>query len=322
MVELVYSNASKERVGILRAFQLDMEFGKGTASNDFKLTVPFDFDLEIGSFIWIDNTEYGGIIDGMGVDYSVNPAEKYYTGRTWHGILSHKIIMPGDDHFSVSGDLNECIRKTLDHIGADGIFDTPDTKSGIEVQYDFDRFTDSYSGLVKMCSKFGAYLSINRVRGKVILSAVSSKPDVVTSGDSVGFRAALNTRPVNHLVCAGEGQEEERIVVHLYADENGKISQEQTLFGLDEVAETYNYSSADEERLIESGTERLEEYQNSTEIDLDADYANRAIGEPVIVFDPLTNLYTLSEMESVNVIVNQYGISVSNRLGDAYVMKG
>lgn len=315
MVELGYSDANKNRAGVLRAFELDLEYGIEDASNDFKLTVPKDFSLDIGSYIWIDDTEWGGIVDGFGIDYTNQP-EKYYTGRTWQGILSHKVIMPEGEHYSVSGEVHECIQKVLDRVGGCGIIQASNEYTNIEISYEFERFTDAYSGLLKMCAKNGLYLDMKRVRGSVILSAVPLREQTILPSYYSGFKASYNTRPINHLVCAGEGENEERIVKHLYADENGNISQTQTLFGLDEVSETYSYTSADEERLIESGTKKLEEYQNAVNVDIDEEIASRQIGNSVKVFDPVTAFLVSAKTEVVNVVVNQQGVSVSYRLGD------
>ena len=62
---------------------------------------------------------------------------------------------------------------------------------------------------------------------------------------------------INHLVCLGSGELRNRIVEHLYVDGNGVISQTQTFFNENEIAEIYDYAGASREDLIQSGAEQL-----------------------------------------------------------------
>ena len=86
--------------------------------------------------------------------------------------------------------------------------------------------------------------------------------------DLIDFTAKRSWRPVNHLHCAGTGELSERLTLDLYADENGRVSKTQTLFGIDEVAEGYDYSNADMERLEEDGTKKLREYQSQGSVEV------------------------------------------------------
>jgi hypothetical protein len=67
---------------------------------------------------------------------------------------------------------------------------------------------------------------------------------------------------VNHLVCLGTGELKDRIVIDLYADEEGNISESQTITGIDEITEIYDSSGAERETLLESGKDRLKELLN------------------------------------------------------------
>ena len=84
---------------------------------------------------------------------------------------------------------------------------------------------------------------------------------------------------MNHLICLGSGQLEERLVVHLYADTNGTISQTQTQFGIDEICATYEYSTIEtEEELIQEGIGRFESLKASDEINIDFDADSEPAG--------------------------------------------
>lgn len=321
MVELTYTNAEHARIGCLRNFEIDIEFGYvDQASNDFQLTSPVDLALDNGALIFIDGTEYGGIIDGSGIDYTQNPPKRTYTGRTWHGILARKVVMPQGEHYTANGEANACIKALLEYVGFDEtLFKASDVKSSFTVKnYQYDRFCDAYTGLRKMLASVGARLSIKREFGHVVLSAVSAESDLVLSGKVASFKAATNSRPVNHLVCAGEGQNNERVVVHLYADENGAVSKTQSLFGLDEVAELYSFTSADTDQITESGTDRLTDYQNSDEASFDLPEDEiKTVGDKVLCYDPNTSLYAQAEVETITVKINELGTTITPTLGKA-----
>ena len=65
----------------------------GADENDFRLTVDQKVsDLVGGSLLYIDGTEYGGVIDKIG--YSDSQETIFYEGRSWSGVLDSKVILP------------------------------------------------------------------------------------------------------------------------------------------------------------------------------------------------------------------------------------
>ena len=104
-MELIYTDANLNDIGILQGFTLDLAFGKD--ENDFQLTTTTDNAVLVpGYYIYIDGTEYGGIIDSIEVDTSKGTV--IYAGRTWQGILNSKVIEPptGQAYRTVFGDAN------------------------------------------------------------------------------------------------------------------------------------------------------------------------------------------------------------------------
>ena len=107
--------------------------------------------------------------------------------------------------------------------------------------------------------------------GRVALSAApivdyANKVD----SDLLDFTITSVHRCVNHLVCAGTGELEDRAVVHFYADGSGNVSHTQTFFGVDEICALYDYSNADEEKLEEEGKKKLQEYQTQGSVEVEA----------------------------------------------------
>ena len=254
----------------LSDFSLDLAFGSD--ENAFELECDAAYAPEEGQFVFIDDTEYGGVVDEAsyeaGRDASGTVTCK---GRTWHGILAGKRLLPDDGsaRLSVDGKAGEVLASLVARMGLSDLFSA--ASDGTAVSFTFDRFCDGYSGLRALAKANGRKVSMRRKGGKVELSL----PPVVdyankVDSDLLDFTLTSVHRCVNHLVCAGTGELEERAVVHFYADEAGNVSHTQTLFGVDEIAALYDYSNADEEELEEDGRKKLQEYQTQGSVEVDA----------------------------------------------------
>lgn len=269
MVLVVY-DSKLGNVRELQDFELDLAFGSD--ENSFELTCAADAAPSEGQFAFIDGGEYGGVVDEASYDAGRDAAGTVTCkGRTWHGILAGKRLLPnsGSGYLSVSGKAGSVLASLISRMGLQAVFSAaPDDAS---VSYAFDRFTDGYSGLKALAKANGRKLAMRRKGSKVELSL----PPVVDYADKVDsdlldFTLTSVHRCVNHLVCAGTGELENRAVVHFYADAKGNVSHEQTLFGVDEIAALYDYSNADTEKLEEEGRKKLAEYQTQGSVEVDA----------------------------------------------------
>lgn len=236
-MDLIYMDENMKDVGVFQGYSLDMAYGKD--ENDFVLEMPLDAPrCKAGYYIYIDGTEYGGIIDTIGVDTS--SSKLVYRGRTWMGILNSKSLVPFfyrkevdghyvfdyEDFFYVSGDANEIIGIILVRIGLTQLFDVPEEDSGIEIDYYTFRFEKTFDGIFEMLSKYNARLQIVCNGKKPVLSAVPVMNYSSTEGfdsDIVQMKVEQTFNRVNHLICLGSGELKNRHVIHLYTDENGGI---------------------------------------------------------------------------------------------------
>ena len=269
MVLVVY-DAKIGNVRELQDFELDMAFGSD--ENSFELTCAADLAPREGQFAFIDGGEYGGVVDEASYDAGRDAAGTVTCkGRTWHGILAGKRLLPnsGSGYLSVSGKAGAVLASLIARMGLQAVFSAASDDAA--VSYAFDRFTDGYSGLKALAKANGRKLAMRRKGSKVELSL----PPVVdyankVDSDLLDFRLTSVHRCVNHLVCAGKGELENRAVVHFYADAAGNVSHKQTLFGVDEIAALYDYSNADEAKLEEDGRKKLAEYQTTGSVEVDA----------------------------------------------------
>lgn len=270
-MDLIYTNQNREDIGVLQDFSLDLAFGSG--ENDFELTVSRENNVaQAGCYIYIQGTEYGGIIDAVKSD--TGTAEVTYSGRTWHGILNSKILEPdsGQAYLTVSGDANTVLATLIVRMGLGALFQALSTPSGITVKtYQFDRYISGYNGILKMLKTVGAKLRIVHTGTNVVVSAVpvTDYTQDGVSDDQTALTVLKTKNKVNHLICLGTGELADRMVIHLYADAAGNISRTQTFTGLEEYTAVYDYSSVDnEEDLISGGTERFKELLQQDQLDV------------------------------------------------------
>ncbi len=269
---LIATDTSFTDIAAIESFDMDLAYGLDEQDFEISFESPL---LTGGELLYIDGTAYGGVVDV--VETESHSTITTYRGRTWHGILSGKIIAPayGQDYVTVSGEANACIGQIIQRVGLSGLMSVSGASSGIQItSYQFARFVNAYDGLVSMLAASGAKLVITRRDGTVELSAAPVRVirDEVDS-DILAFTQSVNHRVPNHLVCAGEGELGERVRLDLYADAQGNVSETQTLFGVDEIAVYYDYSGADLEQLRTDGTKTLRDFQVQGNIDADVEGA-------------------------------------------------
>ena len=268
MVLVVY-DAKLGNVRELQDFSLDMAFGSD--ENSFELSCAPSLAPEAGQHVFVDGTEYGGIVDEVGYDAGREASGTVTCkGRTWHGILAGKRLLPdsGSGYLTASGKAGDVLASLIERMGLSGLFSA--ASDGAEVSYTFERFCDGYGGLKSMAKANGRKLSMRRKGSKVELS-LPPAVDYANKVDSdlLDFTLTSVHRCVNHLVCVGTGELEDRAVIHFFADEAGNVGHTQTLFGVDEICALYDYSNADEEKLEEEGRKKLKEYQTRGSIEVD-----------------------------------------------------
>lgn len=269
MVAVVFDSALGD-VRELSDFELDLAFGSD--ENALSLECDAAYAPAEGQFVFIDGTEYGGVIDQASYEAGREATGSILCkGRTWHGILAGKRLLPdsGSGYLSVSGKAGDALASLIERMGLSGLFSAAADDTAIE--YAFDRFTDGYSGLKAMAKANGRKVAMRRKGGKVEISL----PPIVdyankVDSDLLDFTITSVHRCVNHLVCAGTGELENRAVIHFYADAAGNVSHTQSLFGVDEICALYDYSNADEAQLEEEGRKKLKEYQTQGSVEVEA----------------------------------------------------
>lgn len=319
-MDLILENNAGESYSLMVPYNLDLSIG---GTNDFELELDPESlqlmkNIGIGTRIYVPGEEYGGIVSDVRTSTSTNKI--FLRGLTWRGILAKHIIIPpnGEDYY-VTPDysyLHVDIYDVLRSIGLSTKFivdPDPHEWQIITDGYRFDRYINAADGLQKMCEYGGhklviAYIpykdeyrwdkprrEIISTPGYISIGSITARhvsdPLEISQDSKIDFHSRDYRMGVNHLICLGTGKLKDRVVEHLYADSSGNISQTQSLFGMDEVAEVFENPTAESDTLISTGTERFKSLLNYKSFTAEAKYIddiNLDIGDTITGKDLIT----------------------------------
>lgn len=320
-MDLIYADEKREEIGVLMDSSFDLAFGSD--ENDFTVTVSINNNIcSKGYWIYVEGTEYGGIVDDQKVD--TEQKKIVYHGRTFHGILEKKIIEPdaGEDYLIVSGDVNTLIGNIISRIGLNDIFEIDAEKaSGLMVnKYQFERYIDAYKGICSMVAAAGGKLHIEWHNGKAVMAAVPVEDytDDEIDSDHVAFVIKKHFITTNHLICLGKGNLKERQILHLYLDEKGEIAKTQYFFGLQELTETFDYPNAESlEELERYGKRRLLELneKDDMQLKLNDTYAFD-VGDVITASEVITGISLTRVIKKKIVTINKGILKIEYKVGE------
>ncbi len=305
-MEFIIADKERYELGMLPvSVELDLDLSYESDNkdgvNDGELIVD-DKSVDYGYYIFCPGTEYGGRI--LDLKRKTSSISKTWYFDTWRRMLSQSVIEPpeGEAYYIVENmDANTMLKEVFA-----GRFEeflvVPEYLSGIEVSGQFDRYTTVLDGITKLLKVHGAKIKITAVQGgpgEQFYIRVEAVPIVDYSEEieySQDNRVTLTLRDkrrgINHLICLGSGELTERMVRHLFVQEDGSIGNTQFYFGIDERVAAHDYPNAeDENELLESGKEKLESLRNYKKMDMTVDDLDLDIGDIVAGRDRETGMY-------------------------------
>lgn len=317
-MDLIYTNSKRVDQGVLSAYAFDLSYG--ASENDFAIVIgTAEAMLDYGSFVYMEGTEYGGIVDAKKV--TTNSESITYMGRTWHGVLNSKIIEPdsGENYFTVSGDANEILALLIVRMGLSELFTAKNEAAGVDIgKYQFHRYCKGYDGIADMLSDHGLKLKMMWKNQTVELSAVPiddySKNPI--DGDTTTVTVEQHEKKVNHLVCLGKGELAEREVIHLYVDQNGNIGDTQYYTGVDEVTDKYENSNTED--LRSDAVKRFKELRDNDKAEITLPENNVLtydIGDIVEASDVKTGVSATASVTQKIVRISNGAISTEYKTG-------
>lgn len=265
MVDVIHADAYGREIGYLEWCAGDFTVG---AINSFELKVPPSDNVRTDDFLMIEDTEFGGIVDGLEIDTTQDYV--IASGRTWHGLLETTVVIPdaGQTHLVLSGDANAVLGRLIERQGLGFCMAAESEPSGLQIaSYQVTRISTrmgAYRVICDMLKTVGAKLRIRYDGGlrKAVLSAVprSSYISDGLDGNRGDFRIRT-TRPYNHLHLMGTGEGTARAIADVYADADGNVSQRQTIFGAAHKAQVWENTSLELAELLEEGKDELADMQ-------------------------------------------------------------
>lgn len=293
----------------------EYDFEIGDEENSFLVTCPRAEWESVAndSRVYIPGTEYGGLFKRLESDTKNNSVA--VGGLTWRGMLQRKIISPpsGQDYATDSGELNAILGARVS-AAFPGLFVGSSESTGITVSYQYNRYVTLYDGLKALLKSVGHKMQIgyDQIQRKVVVSAVpivDYSSEIEYSSDmSADYSMTIDRTGINHLVCLGSGELKNRTVVHLYVDGNGVISQRQTFFNENEIAEVYDYAGASRDDLIQSGIDQLKNEINLNEFSINLESEREvAVGDIVGARDYITG-YTVTAPITTKLIKFEDGL--------------
>lgn len=340
---IIETYGSGRMLGASADYNFDLQIGAD--KNDFEISIDYAEFLkfsklgmenffQIGETVcYVPDEEYGGIIKD--IEGATNTEKIYLRGYTWRGMLQEKIIVPpsGQDYKTVSGNLETVLRGLISDAGLSDFFSVLGMIDPPTVSFTFDRYVTLLLGITKLLKKYNLkmymYYHPGNMRiwnedgevhtyqeaGRVDLGCTAIRDygsEIEISQDAkMDFSSRDYRMGVNHLICLGTGELQNRAVVDLYADASGNISQTQTFTGTDEITDTFENVNADAATLVTQGTERLKTLLNYKKFTANAKYIddiNLGIGDTITGRDLITGTVVTQPIKS-KIVKLQSGIA-------------
>lgn len=324
-LDLVITDPAFAARAVVRDFTLDMQWGDDEGGNDFELSgVPVR--VEPRSLVYVDGTEYGGVVDADSPGHARAGDSISYSGRTWHGVLAQKVLMPpaGKTHYTASGEANAALAAMVAACPVGEPFRVSTAPSGLTVpSTQLPRFCTLYEAMRRALRAAGARLSIVATKAGVELSAVPAVDwgDLVEPGKT-DFTATRHATNYNHLIALGKGELAERQVLHLYADAEGNVSGTQSIFGIGERTYVYELSSEEGDELAAKARQKLQALQESDEVEADLDPSlGVAVGDRVTVLAPAYGIRSAAEVTGMVVKVERGIAAAEPKTGSPQVIE-
>lgn len=286
-MDIIMIDSSLHETGIICA-DVDIEIGTSEARNDFEFADIMEFPA---AGFYVEGTEYGGFIEW---DKTSSSAEKTtLKGWTWRGLLTQDIIIPpaGHDYKIVTGDANAIIREMLSGV-LGGFFTVPELPSGCTISnYQFPLYINVLDGITGMLAQNGYRLSIHADKpagGEAVMvtaEAVQVTRIEGTANEDSPYTVDItnNRMGINHLVCMGGGELQNRQRLDLYIGSNGKVTTTKYFTGFAERTAYYDYGNVESlDELRKHGEERLLSIASSRSVQVKANGSKDAeIGDTV-----------------------------------------
>ena len=326
-MDLIHADGNFTELGVVDFVRYDgvLSLEPGVQGNDWEVEIPAEdfsrYGFVLGHYLYFPGSEFGGRLE------TIKRISKTHTvklsGVTWRGMLSRRVIMPaaGQSHLDMSEtDIYPAMREMVAGFG--GLFAAPAGDAGLLCGQKF-RYQNVLEGILDMLDPLGLrlVLTLDPDSRQVVLStaAVADHSDEIEfSGDyDYSYTSTLGEATYNHVVALGRGEQENRLVKHVWLLPDGTMTTDGSASGIpsgdDEKMLVYDYSSAeDEKELVKGAKKQLKEYgaQNSIQISFDSEDIDLPLGDKVGLRDRTLDLSDVRTITSKLLTISVDGVSL------------
>lgn len=323
-MDLIYRRVEggETREGYLSRYDADFDIttNENSPTNDFeiKMDIPkTDYDLlwkenEISCIVYVDGTEWGGIISGADID--VGSGTITYTGWTWRGLLSLYVIEPpsGQDYRVVTSNTN--LANALRVLPMHPMIDIQNTSYKASKKYQYERYITVHEGVTGLLKdndqnlrlKFAYDESTGKVKLRIATTTDRTNLIEVSQDydDKVKLSISRDGNTPKRLICLGSGELRDREILNLYADENWNISTTEVSGAY--PVNTYDYSGSKD--LSADGRKHFQELiDQHMKIGVDVSGIDLNLGDVIAARDRLSGEYVTAEITNIIWKCNNFG---------------
>lgn len=262
------------------------DFAFGADENDFSISLSASCPIPCdNAVIYSEDGTVGGFVRGSDSD----DGDAKISGVTWTGLLAEHVIRPptGQAYLTLQGDVTDIARQLVARMGLSALVIVDPALCGVSVRHTFagardsaqkdtGRFMNGWAALWQLVYTHGCKATFSwdpEIRKLVIKCSTLEHHEDSETAQALASRVHIKRRKVtNHLICLGKGEGAEREVMDLYANAAGDISKNQSMFGINEICEIYDNSSAEDSADLESsGRSKLRELiKEASEVSMQA----------------------------------------------------
>ena len=324
---MIHADDSFKELGVVEFVRYDgiLSLEPEVQGNDWEVEILAEdfsrYGFALGHYLYFPSTEWGGRLEK--ITHVSKTATVKLGGVTWRGMLSRRVIMPpaGQSHLDLSEtDIYPVMRTLVSGFG--GLYSAPSGNAGTLCGQKY-RYQNVLEGMLDMLDPLGLRLviSLNPDSRHVLLSSapvVDRSAEIEFSGDyDFSYTSTLGQAVYNHVIALGRGEQENRLVKHVWLLPNGSMTTNSNAAGIpsgaQERAMVYDYSSAeDEKELIKGAKKQLKEHgaQNGIEISFDSDDLDLPLGDRVGLRDRVTGMSDIRTVTGKLLTVSADGISL------------
>ena len=326
-MDLIHADGNFNELGVVDFVRYDgvISLEPEVEGNDWEVEILAEdfsrYGFALGHYLYFPGTEWGGRLE------KITHVSKTHTvklgGVTWRGMLSRRVIMPaaGQSHLDLSAsDIYSVMRSLVSGFG--GLYSAPSGNAGMLCGQKF-RYQNVLEGFLDMLDPLGLRLVLtldpdSRLVRLTVAAVTDRSEEIEFSGDyDFSYTSTLGEATYNHVIALGRGEQENRLVKHVWLLPNGSMTTNSNAAGIpsgdDEKTMVYDYSSAeDEKELVKGAKKQLREQgaQNGIEISFDSDDLDLPLGDRVGLRDRVTGMSDIRTVTGKLLTVSADGISL------------